>query len=74
MRLEEKEAFMCHENHKKYGEFSQTPQMGVYKREQPPCNIYNNTGDGNKSQDLKEQKKNEDEEFFLSKDEDEFEF
>ena len=74
MRLEEKEAVMCLENHKKYGEFSQTPQMGVYKREQPPCNIYNNTGDDYKSQDLKNQKKNEDEEFFLSKDEEEFEF
>lgn len=55
--------------HKKDGEFSQIPQQGILKREQPPCNIYNNTGDDGKSQDLKNQKKNEDEEFFLSKDE-----
>ena len=74
MRLEEKEAFICHENNKKYGEFSQTPQMGVYKREQPPCNIYNNTGDDSKSQDLKNKKMNENVEFFLSKDEEEMEF
>ena len=74
MRLEEKEAFICHENNKKYGEFSQTPQMGVYKREQPPCNIYNNTGDDSKSQDLKNKKMNENVEFFLSKADEEMEF
>lgn len=60
--------------HKKDGEFSQIPRQGILKREQPPSDIHNNICDGNKSQDLKKQKKNEDEEFFLSKDDEEFEF
>ena len=59
---------------KKYGEFSQIPRQGILNREQPPCNIYNNTGDDSKSQDLKSQKKDKSEEFFLSKDEEEMEF
>ena len=60
--------------HKKYGEFSQIPRQGILNREQPPCNIYNNTGDDSKSQDLKSQKNDKSEEFFLSKDEEEMEF
>lgn len=59
---------------RKDGEFSQTLFTRALTREQPPSDIYNNKCDGNKSQDLKKQKKNEDEEFFLSKDEEEFEF
>ena len=71
IRLKEME---FEKTHKKDGEFSQIPRQGILKREQPPSDIYNNICDGNKSQDLKKQKKNEDEEFFLSKDDGEFEF
>ena len=60
--------------HKENSEFSQTPPQGASSREQPPFNIYNNTGDDIKSQDLKSQEKDKSEAFFLSKDDEEFEF
>lgn len=59
---------------RKNGEFSQTLFTRALTREQPPSDIYNNTGDDSKSQDLKSQKKDKSEEFFLSKDEEEMEF
>lgn len=58
----------------KSGESSQTPERGVLTRERPPLDIFNSTGDDSKSQDLKNQEKDKSEAFFLSKDEEEFEF
>lgn len=71
IRLEEKDMDFIH---KENSEFSQTPPQGASSREQPPFNIYNNTGDDIKSQDLKSQEKDKSEAFFLSKDDEEFEF
>ena len=71
IRLEEKDMDFIH---KENGEFSQTPPQGASRREQPPLDIYNNTGDNSKSQDLKSQNKNKSEEFFLSRDDEEMEF
>ena len=59
---------------RKNGEFSQTLFTRALTREQPPSDIYNNIGDDSKSQDLKSQNKNKSEEFFLSRDDEEFEF